>query len=301
MSLRVLVWMPLLPFLLAFASGEERAVDAEGTSALGGYSTTFVLTAPCQIRGTPEDTAFLVLDAVQVLRSPQASCSTTSDGAWITVRVWRDELPTAKALIADMATEPFKEWDMTLCISASKLGPDELAAAEKEVLAHMRAMLKERPNRLKKAVRFDSKATIRDALEALADLLVAQVIVRPELMHSHENDWEELLAQPLKPTEEQLADGLTVQDLIIHVSKRLKAAAQFEGICLVFDTRQAAAQRRETLERLKKTVGDQIGDAASSLEVTVIEDNEDKAGPGEDKTEPDQDEGAEDPADAGQD
>jgi len=73
----------------------------------------------------------------------------------------------------------------------------------------------------------------------------------PKLTQPYGPDWQRVLKLPIEPTDVQRRDGLSVQALIDHVAQRLKAVADFEDDCLLFDDEEAAAERRREREALE--------------------------------------------------
>lgn len=173
---------------------------------------------------------------------------------WIRMTFWLEERKRGFGFVSRVSRSLPHEWAATVLvdwrgIDLFRVSPG-IVKRQLDAERRQREVAKQRADRLGWIVVPKKGGTVGDALQTVADLLAMEVAVMPMLTEPYEPNWEAVLELPLAATDVQRRDGLSVQALIDHVAGRLKAVAEIESDCLLFNDKEAAEERRREREAL---------------------------------------------------
>lgn len=200
---------------------------------------------------------------------PRLSANYSADPPEIGLWTPATKVEAAVKLLETIALEPRAEWEITIQVNVSRPGLSKRSASSREP-SDKKQQEQTRVRDLASRLMPHDNATVGDALQALADTLGIGVAVMPKLVQAQDNDWSALLDLPLLSQAKQLEEGLTAQELIEHVAKRLAAAADFEEHFLVFNDPEDAKERRKLLH---------MGDETDHADAGASEDEEAQQSP----------------------
>jgi hypothetical protein len=136
-----------------------------------------------------------------------------------------DKAKEAQKMLEEIATEPFKKWEITLQVHGGGQGSKGKVISDSDDSKQIKT---KREEILKSQIKWRDKVTIGDVLQTLGDNLGITVVIKDKLLAKNGNDWQALLSKSLDVKKTENVKTLTLDDLISLLKKQLNATVELD-------------------------------------------------------------------------